>query len=252
MQFIRLPKPIDIEESVLPELVADLGDTKSVQSINMMVLQQLRVTMLVSWVIECSKSEIPHRPTFRTYAHQASAIWHLSNHEWFRIIPDPGRQKRVTLSPESICTIPCQARASDVKMPKLRQHSANHGMPCFVNVFGTIRCTWDQADENPGALFRWVADIISNINSGEIHRPGMLIAQNIGHVSLVGCTNDVHNCRSRRELILCIQPPITGIHLAVESTALRVSEVHRSEIELCLKRKMCQEELDTLKNIHAV
>ena len=48
MQFIRLPKPIDIEESVLPELVADLGDTKSVQSINMMVLQQLRVTMLVS------------------------------------------------------------------------------------------------------------------------------------------------------------------------------------------------------------
>jgi hypothetical protein len=48
MQFIRLPKPIDIAERVLPELVADWVDTKSVQSINMIVLQQLQVKMLVS------------------------------------------------------------------------------------------------------------------------------------------------------------------------------------------------------------
>jgi len=48
MQFIRLPKPIDIAERVLPELLADLVDTYSVQSIDIIVLQQPRVHMLVS------------------------------------------------------------------------------------------------------------------------------------------------------------------------------------------------------------
>ena len=48
MQFIRLPKPIDIAERVLPQLVADWVDTESVQGINMIVLQQLGVNMLVS------------------------------------------------------------------------------------------------------------------------------------------------------------------------------------------------------------
>jgi len=41
MQFIRLPKPIDIAQCVLPEPVADWIDTESVQSIIMSVLQQL-------------------------------------------------------------------------------------------------------------------------------------------------------------------------------------------------------------------
>ena len=41
MQFIRLPKPKDIAERVLPELVAGWVDTYSVQSINFIVLQQL-------------------------------------------------------------------------------------------------------------------------------------------------------------------------------------------------------------------
>jgi hypothetical protein len=48
MQFIRLPKPIDIAERVLPELVADWVDTESAQSINMIVPKQLQVNMLVS------------------------------------------------------------------------------------------------------------------------------------------------------------------------------------------------------------
>ena len=41
MQLIRLPKPIDMAERVLPELVADWADTESVQSFNIIVLQQL-------------------------------------------------------------------------------------------------------------------------------------------------------------------------------------------------------------------
>ena len=48
MQFIRLPKPIDIAERALKELVADWVDTKSGQSINMIVHQLLQVNMLVS------------------------------------------------------------------------------------------------------------------------------------------------------------------------------------------------------------
>jgi len=60
MQFIRLPKPIDIAERVLKHLLGDLVDTESVQTINMIVLQQPRVGMLVSCVREWSKSGMPH------------------------------------------------------------------------------------------------------------------------------------------------------------------------------------------------
>jgi hypothetical protein len=48
MQFSRLPKPIEIAERVLLELVADRVDTYKVQSINSIVLQQLRVIRPVS------------------------------------------------------------------------------------------------------------------------------------------------------------------------------------------------------------
>jgi hypothetical protein len=41
MQFIRLPKPIDIAERILPELVADWVDTEGVKGINIIVLQML-------------------------------------------------------------------------------------------------------------------------------------------------------------------------------------------------------------------
>ena len=154
-------------------------------------------------------------------------------------ISDPGSQQRVTLSPESISTIPFQAGASDVKMPKLRQHSSNRGMPCFVYDFGTCQGTWGHADENPGALFRCSVNIVLNITYCEIQRPGMLIALNICQVSLIGCTNDWHNRRSGRNLILCIPPPITRVHIAVYSTALRVCEAHWFKIEVFLTRKMC-------------
>jgi hypothetical protein len=48
MQFIRLPQPIKIAERVSPELVANWVNTESVESINMIVHQQLRVNLLVS------------------------------------------------------------------------------------------------------------------------------------------------------------------------------------------------------------
>jgi hypothetical protein len=41
MQFIMLPKPIDIAERVMPELVADWVDTQSVPSISIIIFQQL-------------------------------------------------------------------------------------------------------------------------------------------------------------------------------------------------------------------
>ena len=163
----------------------------------------------------------------------------------FRMIPDPGSQQRVTLSLESISTIPFQARASDVKIPKLRQHSFNRGMPGFVTVFGTFLGTWDQPDRKGGALSRYAAAIFWNNTNCEILRPGMLIARKIGQVNLVRCTHDWHNRHSGRRLILCIPPPIARIHLAVDSTTVRVNEEH-------LKWEMCQNELDTFENISVV
>jgi len=191
--------------------------------------------MLHSWVIEWSESWIPHERTFRDFTHLAWVICDLSNHDLFQIISDPGSQQRVSLSLESICTIPFQARASDVKMPKLRQHSSNCGMPYFVNVFGTFQGPWDHSDETPGALFRCLADIFSNITKHEIERPRMLIARKIGQVSLVRCTCGWHNCCSCRKWILCIPPPVTRVHLAIHATSLRVREVYRFKIVLSLK-----------------
>ena len=122
-------------------------------------------------------------------------------------------------------------------------------MPCFVNVLGTLWGTWDQPDKNPGALFWCAVDNFSNIANCEIQRPGMLIARKIGQVSLVGSTNDGHNCCSARKLILCIPPPIARVHLAVDSTTLSVSEAHRFKIEVRLKWEMCQKKLHTFENI---
>jgi len=55
MQFIRLPKAIDIAGRVLPELVADWMNTKSVQNSAISFVQKVQVNMLISWVIRWSK-----------------------------------------------------------------------------------------------------------------------------------------------------------------------------------------------------
>jgi len=223
-----------------------------VQSIIIIVLQQLRVNTLVSWVIEWSKSWLPHRCSLRSFTQWAWAIYDLSNHHLFWIIPDLGSQQRVTLLLESICTIPFQARASDVKMPKLRQHSSNSGMPCFVNVSRTIRGTRDQSDENPAMLVRCPVDIFSSITNRRIPCPGILFVRKIGQVSLVGYTYDWYNRRSSRKLILCIPLLVTCVHSAVDSMTLRVGEAHWSKIEVCLKWEMCYEELNRIENITVV
>jgi hypothetical protein len=48
MQFIRLPKLIDIAERELPELVADWINMKSVQNINIGFAQKLNVNRMIS------------------------------------------------------------------------------------------------------------------------------------------------------------------------------------------------------------
>jgi len=195
---------------------------------------------------------MPHRHTFRNFAHRSWVKWDLSKRDFFRKISNPGSQQQVTLSQEYISKIPFQAVASDVKMPKLRKHSSNRGMPCVVYVFGTFRGKLDQADGNPGALLRCMVDMFSNITYREIERLGSLIAPKICQVSLVGCTNNRPNPHSGRKLIFCIPPPIACVHLAVYSTALEVSEAHWVDIEVCLKRKQCPEEPDTWENIPVV
>jgi len=52
MQLISLPKVIEIAERVLPELVGDWMNTKSVQNIDISLVQKLQVYMMFSWVIK--------------------------------------------------------------------------------------------------------------------------------------------------------------------------------------------------------
>jgi len=252
MQFIRLPKAIDIAERLLPELVADWMNTKIVQNIDISFVQKLQVNKLISWVVKSSKSWVPHRRTFRNFTHRAWAIWDLSNHDLFWIIPDPGSQKRITLSLESISKIPFQARASDVKIPEWGQQCSNHGMPCLVSIFGTFRATGDQPNKNPGALFRCTAGIFSIITDHEIQRPGMLVSQTIGQVGLGRCTTDWHNRPFNRKLMLRIPPPIACVQLTVYSVTFWVCKVHQFKIEVCLKWERCQKRLYTFESIHVV
>jgi hypothetical protein len=111
---------------------------KSVQNINISYVQKLWVNMVISWIIECSTSWMPHQRTFRNSTHQAWAIWYSGNHNLFWIIPDPVCQKRITFYLESICTIPFQAGTSDVKIPEWGQHCATSGMPCFVRILAPV------------------------------------------------------------------------------------------------------------------
>ena len=98
--------------------------------------------MLVSWVIQWSKSQMPHWDTSGNCPHQAWVIWDLRNLDLVQIISNDGSQKRVTLSLESLGTILFHATASNIKKCKLRQHSSNCGIPCFVNLFGSFQATW--------------------------------------------------------------------------------------------------------------
>jgi len=195
---------------------------------------------------------MPHRRTFRNFTHLAWAIWDLSNLDLLWIIPDGGRQTRITSSLEYIGKIPFQARAGDVKIPELGQHCSNRGKPCIICIFGTFQGTGDQPKKNPGTLSRCTADIFSNITDRDSQRPGMPIAWKIGPVRLVGCTNDWHNSLCGRKLILRIPPPVAGVDLTVYSVTLRVGEVHRFKIQVRLKWEMCQTELDTVANIPVV
>jgi len=240
MQFIRLPKAINSAKRVLPELVLDWIDTRIVQIIGIRFTQKLRVNIQISWGIKGSKSGMPNWHPFSNFTHWAWAIRDLGNHDLFRIIPDPGSQKRITLFLESISTIPFQARTSYVQIPEWGQHSSNGRTQCLVSIFGTFRGTWDQPNEILAARFRCLLDIFSNITNCEIKRPGMLIAWKIVPLSLIGSTNDSHNCCPSRKLILHIPQPIARVHRAVYSATFGLCKAHRFKIEVRLKWEMCQ------------
>jgi len=110
MQFNTLPKQIHNVEKVLPDLVADWVNTRSVQRINNSFLQKRGVYMPIFSVIELLKSWMCYQHTIWNFTSWAWTIWHWSYHPLFWIIPNPGSQKRITLSLESISSITFQAR----------------------------------------------------------------------------------------------------------------------------------------------
>jgi len=63
---------------------------------------------------------------------------------------------------------------------------------------------------------------------------------------------DWHKCRFSRKLIIRIQPPITRIQLAVDSTTLSVSTAMLFKLQVCPKWEMCREDLGRFENIPQV
>ena len=88
-----------------------------------------------------------------------------------------------------------------------------------------------------------------NISNSAIEQPGMLIPRTICQVSLVGCTNDCHNCRSGRKLIFRIPPPIASVRHTGYSAVFRVGEPHQFKIKVPLQWEMFKKELNTFENI---
>jgi len=252
MQFIRLPNQIDIAARKLPGLVPDWMNMKCEQSLNIYVVQKLWVNMLISWGFEYSTSWTPHWCTFRNCTHRPRAIWDVNKHNVFWIIPDPGRQKKITSSLESISKIPFQVGTRYGNILECGQDFSNRGNPCLVFITGTFQGTWNHPNENPDALLRCTVDIILHITNGKMQRPGILIAWRIGHLSLIGCPNECHNRWSGRTLILHIPPPFTGVHLSVYLATSWVCEEHWYRIDVRLKRDMCWKKLNLFETVPVV
>jgi len=81
---------------------------------------------------------------------------------------------------------------------------------------------------------------------------GMLIAQKIGQVTLVGCSDHWHNRHSCRKLVLHIPLRVAGVHLSVYLVTFRDCEAHLFEIEVHVKSEMCQKVRNTFENIPTV
>jgi len=203
--------------------------------------------MLTSGVIQWLKNSMPHRRSFKNFTNQAQAIWDFSNHDLFLAIPDPGSQKRITLSLESISTITFGAGNIYVKLPEWGQHRFNREMPCLSSIFGIFQGTWDQPNKNAGVHVICAVDISSNITNCEIKWPGMLIAPKIEQFSHVQCIYDWHNRCSSRKLIVLIPPPISCDHLTLYSAFFRVCEAQWFPFEVRLKWEMCKMELYTFE-----
>jgi len=100
---------------------------------------------------------------------------------------------------------------------------------CFWHLLGDMG---PLRQESRGAFWVCGGDCFEYYQSWDI------AARYVGHpkilyVSCFGCTYDWHNSRSGSKLILNITPLSTHVHLAIDSTTIRVSEAHRFEIEVC-------------------
>jgi len=252
MQFIRLPKLLDIAERELPELVADWMNMKSVQNINIYFVQQPWLNMLISGVINRTTSWMPHWHMFRNFRHGVWVIWDLCNHHLFWIIPDPGSQKRITLSLESITTIPFQAATSNVEILEWGQQCSNNGMACLISICGTLHGTWNQPKNNAGELSSCTADILSNITNSEIQQPGQLIVWKLVNWVL----SDAHmtgTIDAPAGSWSCISNHQSPVFVPLYIWPLSESARHTSSTLECTSNgKMCQKELNTFESIPVV
>jgi hypothetical protein len=158
----------------------------------------------------------------------------------------------ITISGASISTIPFQAGTSCANIAVWGQHSSTCRLPFLISIFHTICRILNQPNANTGVLFRYPLDRFLTIANCEINQPGMLMAQKIGQVSCFGCTNTWPNELPSWKLILRILPPITFIHIAINSMTFRACKAHWVPIEVHLTWEMYPKELYTFENIAVV
>jgi len=175
---------------------------------------------------------MPHQHTITNLTHRASSISTVSKHYTVWIITDPGSQKCVIMSWESIRTISFGAGISNAQIPEWGQHSSNCQMPCLIGSVGIFPVIWNQLNGNPGAPVWCLADTFSDISHSEIPLPGMQIASKIGQVSYLRWINNFHNHRSGSMQMVYIPPPIAWIDCAEYQKAFQVSKAHQIKFDM--------------------
>jgi hypothetical protein len=230
MQLISMP--IYIAERVVTELVVDWMHTNSVQNIESTFVRMLRVTSPIAWVIEWLNSVMPNRCTLSWLhiGHEPYDPWAIYDLYW--TIPNAGQEKRISFSLETIITNPFQASTGYVKVTEWGQHCSTCRKRSLIRMSGTLCENGDLPNKNAEIFCRCPADIFSLIGNYEIQHPGMLIPRRFGQLSLARCTNDCHNCRSGRQLMLHILTPFSSVRLIVYLWIFTGSKVHHFKIEV--------------------
>lgn len=153
----------------------------------------LQVNMLISWVIKWFISLKSHWHTIGNLAHRKWAILNWRNQHLCWIISNQGIQKIITLTLESIRTIPFEVGISYYKIPECRQHTSNRVMSSNITVIKNLHASWDHVNQIPVCCqcewwkSSWIWASVSQSEQGG-WKPENFIMWNLSDVHITGTT----------------------------------------------------------------